>query len=101
MVKTSHKVTKDNWSHTHYSFENLRALITFGANWDDKLGKSSDLLYFVTVIDEDDHEVFQKQFQILNDACDYINNRYQNEWPIVDLANLKNKEGGCASCVAH
>lgn len=97
-TKLAHKVTPDNWSHTHYQFENLRAIISFGANWDE----SDELIYFVTVLDEDDQEVFQEQFQTLSEACEYINNRYQNEWPIIDLLNPKNsKEGGCASCVAH
>lgn len=92
-----HKVTPENWTHTQYVLDNLRAIISFGASWD----RPNDLLYYVTLLDQDDQEIFQQQFEDLASACDYINQRYQNEWPIVDLMAPSKKEGGCASCVAH
>lgn len=98
----SRKITTDNWSHTQYNYEGLRAFISFGAHWDFEKYESSEIIYFVTVLDEEENEVFQSQFQTLELACEYINERYQNEWPIIDLNNPPNqKEGGCASCVAH
>ena len=93
----NHKVTTDNWTHTQYVLDNLRALISLGASWE----KPAELIYLVTLLDENDQEVFQQEFKTLESACDYINKRYQDEWPIVDLMAPASKEGGCASCVAH
>ena len=93
----SYKITPQNWTHTQYSLDNLRALITFGADWH----SPEQLTYFVTLLDQDDQEVFQEEFSTLSSACDYINQRYQNDWPILDLIAPTKSEGGCSSCIAH
>lgn len=98
MQSANRKISPDNWTHTQYALDNLRALISFGADYK----RPDELIYFATLLDQDDQEVFQADFTSLQAACDYINLRYENEWPIVDLlAPPKGKEGGCASCVAH
>lgn len=92
-------ITTENWTYSHYANNNLKAIISFGASPTDS-GICEE--YFATVIDEEGKDIFQKQFQELKNACDYINGRYQEIWDFVDATNLtSSKEGGCATCVAH
>lgn len=91
------EITPQNWTHCSFSHENLRAMITFGAS-PDILDDS--FVYYVTVLDEDNNEVFQKEFETIGLACDYINSKYTDLWEMTDALTPK-KEGGCSTCVAH
>lgn len=87
-------ITTENWTHTQYSKEELRAIISCGASL------SGELEYYLTVLDENDVELFQKGFEQLSDAVSTINLRYHQIWEFVDT-NRPKKEGSCSTCVAH
>lgn len=90
-------ITPENWTHCSFKNGNLKAVITFGAS-PDILDDS--FVYYVTVLDEDNNEVFQKEFSVIDKACSYINARYSDVWELSD-ALKSTKEGGCATCIAH
>ncbi|HXH29232.1 MAG TPA: hypothetical protein VNJ01_00300 [Bacteriovoracaceae bacterium] len=71
------------------------ALITFGASPESIA--SDSLEYFVTVLENEDQEVFQQEFDSLNDACFYLNENYQ-DWKLEDQTATKS---GCSTCAAH
>lgn len=94
---TNNIINNENWTHSHYKAKNLKAMITFGASpeiLDDSF------LYFATVLDEEHNEVHQSEFDNLDAACHFINNKYLDTWEFVD-AQAPKKEGGCSTCVAH
>ncbi len=96
MSKTS--INSSSWTYCQYVQGDLRALITIGA--------SADILddsftYFSTVLDDENSEVFQKEFSSLDKACLYINERYQDEWDFVDSSKPTIDAGGCSTCIAH
>ena len=85
----------DNWTHCFYKTQKLKAFISLGG-----IPRNQDtLLYFVTVTDFSNKEVFQKPFEELNDAVFFIKNRY-GHWEFEDM-NKKSEGGGCGSCAAH
>ncbi len=91
------EITPQNWTHCSFSHENLKAMITFGASPDIL---EDSFVYYVTVLDEDNNEVFQKEFETIEQACGHINKKYNDLWSIEDALAPK-IEGGCSSCVAH
>jgi hypothetical protein len=91
-------INSDNWTFCHYASEQLKAVITFGASPDTS---EKEFDYYVTVVDEDNTEVFQKEFNKLDIACKYINQRYSDIWDFVDATAATKKAGGCSTCVAH
>lgn len=91
-------VNSDNWTFCHYASKQNKAVITFGASPN---MEEDEFEYFVTVIDEDNNELFQKEFTKLSVACSYINTRYKDIWTFVDATAKDSKEGGCSTCVAH
>jgi hypothetical protein len=92
-------INHENWTYTQYTFDNLRAIISLGAELE---GEDTSFCYFVTVLDDEEQEVFQQQFTSLDLACDYINKRYRGQWTYVDSNNPPTeKSGSCATCVAH
>lgn len=92
------QITEDNWNYCNYKSENLKAIISFGADPEDE---KMDLLYFVTLLDEENNEIHQKKFTILKDAVDNINTKYHDLWDFEDLGNKNSSGGGCSTCVAH
>ena len=95
---TQNLINSDNWTFCHYASKANKAVITLGAS----PGSTQDEFeYFVTVIDEDNTEVFQKEFNKLTTACAYINRRYEDIWNFVDATASNTKDGGCSTCVAH
>ncbi|MBI99618.1 MAG: hypothetical protein CME67_00180 [Halobacteriovoraceae bacterium] len=91
------KITPENWTFCSFSHEELKAIITFGAS-PDILDDS--FVYYVTVLDQDNNEVYQKEFFSIEMACDHINAKYSNIWEITD-ATRPTKSGGCSTCIAH
>lgn len=91
-------INSDNWTFCHYASANLKAIISFGASPE---STSDELEYYVTVIDEEGKDVFQKDFNSLDSACSYINNRYQKIWKFVDATVKTVDASGCSTCVAH
>lgn len=90
------KITSENWTHCSFTHENLKAMITFGASPDNL----ESFTYYVTVLDQDNNEVFQKEFTSLDDACDHMNQKYLNLWKYENALKPK-KAGGCSTCIAH
>lgn len=88
-------VNIENWTYCRYEKGNFWAQITFGA--DPETLATSGLEYFVTVLKDETHEVFQKSFPELNDACLYLNAHYQ-DWSFHDQTVAKT---GCSTCAAH
>lgn len=89
-------VTADNWNTSYFESKDLKALIGLEVNPE----APEEELYSLSVIDEQNIELFQKSFKKIDTACKYINLRYQNKWEFKNLAAAKSG-GGCGSCVAH
>lgn len=84
-----------NWTHTRYMKGPFMAFISFGA--DPEGLKEERLDYFVTVLENEDTEVFQKKFTQLTEACLYLNEQYA-DWSFEDQTV---KKSGCSTCAAH
>lgn len=87
-------VNTENWTYTQYTKGPHRALISIGADL------TGEVLYYTTILDEEDQELFQKEFSKLEEAADYLNIRCKDRWDFTD-ASKKKASGGCDSCVAH
>jgi hypothetical protein len=84
-----------NWNYAYYKNGNLRVQIYMGADI------QNDELYFVTSTDlEAKHEFYQKEFQVLNEAVEYINERYSH-FDFVPGKEIKDSGSGCGTCSAH
>ncbi|EQC52599.1 hypothetical protein [Bacteriovorax sp. DB6_IX] len=82
-----------NWNYSYYNSEFFKALISIvGTEKDGEFVQ----LYCPTVIDDQDTEVFQKDFEDLQEAIDFINKNYSH-WSFIDPA----RKDGCSSCSAH
>ncbi len=88
-------VTVENWSYCRYENKNFMALISFGANPESL--QEDRLEYYVTVLENEDQEVFQERFDSLTDACLYLNDHYA-DWTFEDQTFTKS---GCSTCAAH
>ena len=87
-------ITPRNWSYCGLRTRQLRAFVGMGA----VPGQDSpDIIYCVTVGNEDFQEIHQRDFDTLEQALAFINARY-GEWEFYDL---RQSEGGCGSCSAH
>jgi hypothetical protein len=84
-----------NWPYCRYEKENFWAQITFGA--DPESIQEDRLEYYVTVLQDEMNEVFQKKFDSLTEACLYLNAHY-NDWTFHDQTATKS---GCSTCAAH
>lgn len=88
-------VNTQNWTYCRYQSGPFMAFISFGA---DPEGISQDSFdYYVTVLENEENEVFQKKFIDLTEACLYLNNAY-TDWSFEDQSA---KKSGCSSCAAH
>ena len=89
-------VTPNNWTACRYESGVYRAFVSFGADPETlALGR---YLYFVTVTEGEDKEVFQELFNSLGQACEHLNQKYSGNWTFIDQTASKD---GCDSCVAH
>ncbi|MBT4791303.1 MAG: hypothetical protein HON90_07015 [Halobacteriovoraceae bacterium] len=89
--------TTNNWNHCQYINQDHRAVISIGAN--DNLD-NFQLLYFVTVLDSENNEMFQQELHDLDAACNLINNKYSEFWEFKNLS-VAEETSGCSTCVAH
>jgi hypothetical protein len=88
-------VNLENWSYCRFEKGNLKAFISFGA---DPESAEMDLFnYFVTVLDDQELEIFQRSFKSLSEACIYLNSKYK-DW---DYVNQLAPKSGCSTCAAH
>jgi hypothetical protein len=88
-------VNTDNWTFCRYTSSNFMAFITFGADTESIQNERLD--YFVTVLEDEDKEIFQEQFASLADACVFLNENY-HDWT---FENQTISKSGCSSCAAH
>lgn len=95
------KITQENWTHTHYYSEPLRAFISLGAAPVDGPGDQTgvEFQYLVTLTDKDYCEVYQSTHISLDEALQVLNNKY-GHWKTID-AGKKVSGDGCDSCAAH
>jgi hypothetical protein len=92
-------INSSNWSFCRYKAGPLVAQIDLSAEPSDNPEKS--LLYTVSVMKNGKKEVSVVDFNELPEAITYINHRYYH-WTLEDqTAKKPEKEGGCATCVAH
>ncbi len=82
-----------NWNTAFYKLSNLKAFISLGAD----PAKPDEVLYLVSLTDLEHQEHFQQEFNNLDRACAYINQRW-GEWELSDLAD---SGSGCGTCAAH
>lgn len=87
--------TLQNWNHVQYTNGKHRALVSMGAEL------TGDIIYFMSVIDENDLLIFQSEHHCIEKACEVINDKFQDFWDFSDLANNQDQGGGCGSCNAH
>jgi hypothetical protein len=88
-------VNIENWSFCRYLNGNIMAFISFGA--DPESLKEDRLDYYVTVLEDEEKEIFQESFSALNEACLYLNENY-GDWTFEDQTATKS---GCSTCAAH
>ena len=88
-------VTPTNWTACRFESGDYRAYVSFGADPETlELGR---YLYFVTITEGEDKEVFQETHDSLSRACLALNQKCA-DWTFVDQTAPKS---GCSSCVAH
>ena len=88
-------VNLNNWTYCRYETGNFMALITFGADPESLI--QDNFQYYVTVLENEEKEVFQESFTSLAEACLYLNENYQ-DWTFNDQTATKS---GCSTCAAH
>ncbi len=86
-------IDQENWNVSHFKQGLWRAQITFGAD----IERAE--IYFVTLMDQDFKEHFQRSFDGLESAIADINERY-GKWAFVSDIEKKS-DSGCSSCQAH
>jgi hypothetical protein len=88
-------ISNDNWNVTFYENPPFKSMINMEM---DLVNLSEDPNYVVTVLDEQNIEIFQKSFTDCNAACKYINYKYHQSWEFKTM--VKTDTGGCSTCVA-
>jgi hypothetical protein len=88
-------VNTENWTYCRYQKDSFLAMITFGA--DPESLAENRLEYYVTVLENEEREVFQEKFSNLTDACLFLNETY-GDWGLEDQTATKS---GCSTCAAH
>lgn len=89
-------VNIENWTFCRYQNGTFMAMISFGA--DPESLKEDRLEYYVTVLENEEKEVFQQKFMDLADACLFLNANY-GDWTFEDQTAAT--ESGCSTCAAH
>ena len=90
-------ITSDNWTFTSFTDSDLQAFIHLGAEPSLNDEEEVNILYLVTVLKNDEEEIFQWEFPQLHQAITSINEKY-GHWQIKDRSQ---GSGGCGSCEAH
>jgi hypothetical protein len=88
-------VNIENWTYCRYEKGDFMAMVTFGANPESI--ENDRLEYYVTVLENEEKEVFQTSFDSITDACIYLNENY-SDWTFEDQTATKS---GCSTCAAH
>jgi hypothetical protein len=88
-------VNLENWTYCRFEMGQFMALITLGA--DPESLSHDSFQYYVTVLENEEKEVFQETFHSLSEACLYLNENYA-EWSFNDQTATKS---GCSTCAAH
>ena len=90
-------VTEENWTHCGYISTKAQALITMGSE-----PSQCQIIYYLTLLDNDYKELFQQEFASLAEAVSVLNDRYCH-WQFVDREqeNVREDGDGCGSCQAH
>ena len=92
------EINPENWTYTSYSDDELNAFVSFGSDPDIL---SDKFIYFATILDSEQNEVFQKEFETIEAACSYLNNKYSGTWKFINKLGANKNSGGCSTCVAH
>jgi hypothetical protein len=87
-------ITPDNWTFCYFKMAKSRALISIGADTE-----SDEFIYYSSVLDEKDMDIYQKEFNSLDSACQFINQNY-SDWEFVNQLKSDDSDG-CSSCSAH
>lgn len=90
-------MNQDNWNYSSYISNDLKVFIALSAQ---PSNNSEELFYSVTSLQSDEVEVFQQDFNQLEDAIAFANKRY-GHWDFVDPLEGKSSGEGCGSCAAH
>jgi hypothetical protein len=88
-------VTIENWNYCRYERGNFMAFISIGSGPESV--ENDRLDYFVTVLENEEKESFQAEFDSLAEACLYLNENY-SDWTFNDQTATKS---GCSTCAAH
>lgn len=88
-------VNVENWTFCRYKSGEFLALISFGASPESMAEDRFE--YYVTVLEGEEKEVFQKAFDGLPEACLFLNEKY-GDWGFEDQTAAKS---GCSTCAAH
>ncbi len=90
-------ITSDNWTFTHYTTADLQAFIHLGAEPPKDEDSEVNIIYLVTVLKNEEEELFQWEFPELHEAITSINEKY-GSW---ELSDRSQSSGGCGTCEAH
>ena len=87
--------TLRNWNYSFYNSDSYKALISIVANPSES--NEVEYLYCPTVLDGENREVFQKDFDSLANAIEFMNKSYSH-WKFIDPSS---SDKGCTTCSAH
>jgi hypothetical protein len=88
-------LTSSNYMTAQFKNSGLTAKIGVGASTEN----AQEMIYTVSITDQDYVEYFSLDFMHVEDAIDYCCQRFV-DWEFLDLEE-KNNSGSCSSCVAH
>ena len=91
--------TEENWNHVQYKNDDKKAIISLLSTPSDS-AEGHELYYCITLLDEENNELFQSRFSSLETACQQMNAKYGDVWDFMDLS-IESDGGGCGSCSAH
>ena len=92
-------MTKDNWNYCFYKTKDLKAFISLGAMPDHQNEDKAQLVHCVTLSDFSHKELYQEEFEQLDDAVKFIKKKY-GHWEFENPLVPK-ESSGCTDCSAH
>ena len=90
-------IDSENWSYARLQNGAYSIGIFIGA--DEASLNEGGYIYYLTLLENEEKEIFQKEFHSLFDAINFANNKY-HDWKFQDLRTATSGEG-CGSCSAH
>lgn len=105
-MSKNNKIHHSNWMTSFLKNQDLKAFIAlaaepiFSTNAAGNEVVGIETLYALTLTNKDGEELYQESFQIIEEALEELNLRYEN-WQLVEMAKSHNDGDGCSSCVAH